>query len=78
MKSILFAKWVSALFPGLVCLFLAATAHAHAEFRGSLPLQDSILDALPAEEHDIRMTHALTPGAGLIALGESPAHGIGT
>ena len=37
-----------------------------------------VFDALPAEEHDIRMTHALTPGAGLIALGESPAHGIGT
>lgn len=37
-----------------------------------------VLDALPAEEHDVRMTHALTPGAGLIALGESPDHGTGT
>lgn len=37
-----------------------------------------VVDALPAEEHDIRMTHALTPGTGLIALGESPDHRSGT
>lgn len=30
-----------------------------------------VLDALPAEPHDVRMTHALTPGNGLIALGNA-------
>ena len=28
-----------------------------------------VVDSLPAEPHDVRMTHALTPGLGLIALG---------
>lgn len=37
-----------------------------------------VLDTLPAEAHDIRMTHALTPEAGLIALGESLDHRTGT
>lgn len=37
-----------------------------------------VLDTLPAEPHDIRMTHALTPGGGLIALGESPGAESGT
>jgi 5-formyltetrahydrofolate cyclo-ligase len=27
-----------------------------------------ILDELPSEVHDVRMTHALTPGGGLISL----------
>lgn len=31
---------------------------------------DEVVAALPHEPHDIRMTHALTPAAGLIALGE--------
>ncbi len=29
-----------------------------------------LVDRLPAEPHDVRMTHALTPGVGVIALGE--------
>jgi 5-formyltetrahydrofolate cyclo-ligase len=28
-----------------------------------------LVDRLPAEPHDVRMTHALTPGAGLVSLG---------
>ncbi|MGH3675921.1 MAG: 5-formyltetrahydrofolate cyclo-ligase [Mycobacterium sp.] len=47
----------------------------------SLPLADAaarlvavvrdaeLVDRLPAEPHDVRMTHALTPGAGLVPLG---------
>lgn len=31
---------------------------------------EEVLDAVPHEPHDIRMTHALTPGSGLIALRE--------
>lgn len=35
-----------------------------------------VLDQLPHEPHDVRMTHALTPGTGLIMLGEcDPADG---
>jgi 5-formyltetrahydrofolate cyclo-ligase len=30
---------------------------------------DELLDAIPAEPHDVPMTHALTPGRGLIRLG---------
>ena len=30
---------------------------------------DEVLDALPADEHDVLMTHAVTPGRGVIALG---------
>jgi 5-formyltetrahydrofolate cyclo-ligase len=30
---------------------------------------DEVVDHLPAEPHDVPMTHALTPGHGLIALG---------
>lgn len=30
---------------------------------------DELLDAVPAEPHDVRMTHALTPRRGLVALG---------
>jgi 5-formyltetrahydrofolate cyclo-ligase len=30
---------------------------------------DELVDRLPAEPHDVRMTHALTPGFGLVALG---------
>ncbi len=29
---------------------------------------DELLDEVPAEPHDVRMTHALTPGRGLVAL----------
>jgi len=32
-----------------------------------------VVDALPGEPHDVRMTHALTPAHGLIPLGECPA-----
>ncbi|MCA3447558.1 MAG: hypothetical protein INF93_12700 [Rhodobacter sp.] len=81
MKSTPFAKWVSALFLGLSCLFLAATAHAHAEFRGSLPVQDSLLDALPAEVRlefseqvgVLALTWRLPDGRGVEALGETGA-----
>ncbi|WP_413032120.1 5-formyltetrahydrofolate cyclo-ligase [Mycolicibacterium litorale] len=31
---------------------------------------DELVERLPAEPHDVRMTHALTPGRGLVALGE--------
>ena len=31
---------------------------------------DEVLDELPHDPHDIRVTHALTPGAGLIGVGE--------
>ncbi len=30
-----------------------------------------VLDVLPAELHDVRMTHALTPGRGLVGLGNA-------
>ncbi|MGQ9348069.1 5-formyltetrahydrofolate cyclo-ligase [Mycolicibacterium gilvum] len=30
---------------------------------------DELVDDLPAEPHDVRMTHALTPGRGLVTLG---------
>jgi 5-formyltetrahydrofolate cyclo-ligase len=30
---------------------------------------DELVDHLPAEPHDVRMTHALTPHGGLVALG---------
>jgi 5-formyltetrahydrofolate cyclo-ligase len=30
---------------------------------------DELVDRLPAEPHDVRMTHALTPSGGLIGLG---------
>lgn len=30
---------------------------------------DELVDRLPAEPHDVRMTHALTPHGGLVALG---------
>ena len=33
---------------------------------------DEVLDVLPGEPHDVPMTHALTPGRGLIALAEPP------
>ena len=34
---------------------------------------EEVVDELPSEPHDVRMTHALTPGTGLIRLGECPA-----
>ena len=33
---------------------------------------DEVLDGLPGEPHDVPMTHALTPGRGLIALAAPP------
>lgn len=36
---------------------------------------EEVVDALPAEPHDVRMTHALTPGAGLITLAGMPDGG---
>lgn len=32
--------------------------------------EDELVDRLPSEPHDVRMTHALTPGAGLTRLDE--------
>jgi 5-formyltetrahydrofolate cyclo-ligase len=29
---------------------------------------DELVDEVPAEPHDVRMTHALTPGRGLVDL----------
>jgi len=29
---------------------------------------DEVLDSLPAESHDVPMTHALTPAGGMITL----------
>ena len=37
---------------------------------------DEIVDHLPSEPHDVPMTHALTPGRGLVALGAQAASGI--
>jgi 5-formyltetrahydrofolate cyclo-ligase len=34
-----------------------------------------VLDELPAEPHDVRMTHALTPGHGVITLGAARESG---
>lgn len=81
MKSMSFANWVSALFLGLSCLFSAASAHAHAEFRRSLPVQDSLLDALPAEVRlefseqvgVLALTWRLPDGREVEALGETGA-----
>ncbi|WP_163701692.1 5-formyltetrahydrofolate cyclo-ligase [Mycolicibacterium agri] len=37
---------------------------------------DELVDVLPAERHDVRMTHALTPRRGLVELNRTPgAHG---
>jgi 5-formyltetrahydrofolate cyclo-ligase len=30
---------------------------------------DEFVDEIPAEPHDVPMTHALTPGRGLVELG---------
>lgn len=38
---------------------------------------DELLDAIPAEPHDVPMTHALTPGRGLIRLGAGPRGAAG-
>ena len=37
---------------------------------------DELVAELPGEPHDVRMTHALTPGNGLVVLGE-PRPGVG-
>lgn len=34
---------------------------------------EEVLESLPAEPHDVPMTHALTPGGGLIALARNPS-----
>ncbi|MDG4665861.1 5-formyltetrahydrofolate cyclo-ligase [Mycobacterium sp. 236(2023)] len=34
---------------------------------------EELVDHLPSEAHDVRMTHALTPEQGLVALGEPPS-----
>jgi len=36
---------------------------------------DELVESLPAEPHDVRMTHALTPGGGLIAFGGMTGRG---
>jgi 5-formyltetrahydrofolate cyclo-ligase len=36
---------------------------------------DEVVDKLPAEPHDVRMTHALTPRGGLVALGSGMTAG---
>ncbi|WP_156434308.1 5-formyltetrahydrofolate cyclo-ligase [Mycobacterium sp. IS-1590] len=37
---------------------------------------DELVDRLPAEPHDVSMTHALTPRRGLVALGREPRPGM--
>lgn len=37
-----------------------------------------LLDEVPGESHDVTMTHALTPGAGLIALGNTASADSGS
>lgn len=49
MKSTSIAVIAIALMMGVSCLLWASMAHAHAEFRGSVPGQDSLLDELPSE-----------------------------
>lgn len=34
---------------------------------------EELVDRLPGESHDVPMTHALTPGGGLVALSSRPA-----
>jgi 5-formyltetrahydrofolate cyclo-ligase len=38
---------------------------------------DEVVDKLPAEPHDVRMTHALTPRGGLVTLGSGMTAGGG-
>ncbi|BBY45949.1 5-formyltetrahydrofolate cyclo-ligase [Mycolicibacterium celeriflavum] len=38
---------------------------------------DELVDRLPAEPHDVSMTHALTPRLGLVALGTPDGPGMG-
>jgi 5-formyltetrahydrofolate cyclo-ligase len=35
---------------------------------------DELVDHLPGEAHDVPMTHALTPGHGVVKLGDVPGH----
>lgn len=37
---------------------------------------DELVDRLPAEPHDVSMTHALTPRRGLVALGRADGSGM--
>lgn len=39
---------------------------------------DEVLDHVPGEPHDVRMTHVLTPGRGLMALGNAQARDGGS
>jgi 5-formyltetrahydrofolate cyclo-ligase len=39
---------------------------------------EEVVDSLPAEPHDVPMTHALTPGLGVVALGESTSRNSGS
>ncbi len=59
------------------CGWAAARASTTARCRWPTPAarlvavvrDDELVDRLPAEPHDVRMTHALTPNGGLVALG---------
>lgn len=81
MKSTGIAGMAFALMMGLSCLLWASMAHAHAEFRGSVPAQDSLLDALPAEislEFSeqvgvLTMTWRLPDGKEVVVAGEAGA-----
>jgi 5-formyltetrahydrofolate cyclo-ligase len=47
-------------------------AHRNPQVRLIGVIRDrELVDELPCEPHDVRMTHALTPGAGLIRLGRA-------
>jgi 5-formyltetrahydrofolate cyclo-ligase len=43
-----------------------------AALRVAVVRDDELLAAVPGEPHDVAMTHALTPGGGLVPLGEGP------
>lgn len=47
----------------------ALTLASPAARRVAIVDDDELVDEIPAEPHDVPMTHALTPGRGLIALG---------
>ena len=81
MKSTSIAGIAFALVVGLLCLLSASMAQAHAEFRGSVPGQDSLLDELPAEISlkfseqvgVLTMTWRLPDGKEVAAVGEAGA-----
>ena len=56
----------TALFTSGVTLLAACTVFAIYDYVNDVA---EVVDKLPAEPHDVRMTHALTPQRGLVTLG---------